>query len=142
MTCLSVENFMYLLKTNSLEFGFQKEVVFLRKQVIQLHPTSVSFLLSLSLCVVTYYRICSHKFTEEKEQPSTPQPPFPFASNVREQLVEFIAVSRHCLRSIRGVRLIILILKREDPACAFVLFLPESELASTVLGKQAALFGP
>ena len=77
--------------------------------------------LSLSLCVVIYCRICSHRFGEEKKKPPAPSPPSPLPSKAPEQLVGFIALPRHWLRSLHEGRLIILIRKREDPACAFVL---------------------
>lgn len=120
MTYLFVKNFLWLLNTHSLILiFFYNRVVFLRKQIIQLHSIPICFLLSLPLCVVIYSRICSHRFGEGKKK--APSPPSPLPSNAPEQLVGFIALPRHWLRSIHRVRLIILIQKREDPACAFVL---------------------
>lgn len=58
--------------------------------------------------------------SEKKRKLFSPQPPSLLPSNA-EQLVGFSALPQHWLCFIHGARLIILILKCEDPACAFVL---------------------
>ena len=114
------EKLSVVIKHTQLDFDFfHKRVIFLRTQIIQLHSIPICFLLSLPLCVVIYSRICSHRFGEGKKSPQPPPSPLP--SNAPEQLVGFIALPQHWLHSIHRVRLIILIQKCEDPACAFVL---------------------